>query len=128
MKNHIILLSAINGFIVVLLGAFGAHGLESILSESALATWSTAVQYHMFHTLALFLVGNLMMHKQNSSLLKYSVTAFISGLLLFCGSLYLLALTGISILGIITPFGGLGFLAGWGLLAWQQIINSRKTI
>ena len=124
MKKSILLIASINGFLVVALGAFGAHGLESVLSAQSLETWATAVQYHMFHTLALMLSGSLI-GKRESSLLKNSAIAFVAGIILFSGSLYLLALSGISWLGMITPLGGVAFLAGWACLAWQQITGKQ---
>lgn len=121
--NRVLLLAAANGFLVVLLGAFGAHGLENLLSAARLETWHTGVQYHMFHTLALFGTGLLIEQRQPATIYYGAAQLFLGGILLFSGSLYLLALTGISWLGMITPAGGLAFLGGWGLLFtgfWRQ--------
>ena len=123
MTNRVLILAAGNGFLVVLLGAFGAHGLEAMLSPERLETWQTGVQYHMFHTLALFGTGLLINAKTATRIFYGSAQLFLAGILLFSGSLYLLALTGISWLGMITPAGGLAFLGGWALLAiglWKQ--------
>ena len=121
MARLFLLCSAIGGFLAVALGAFGAHGLRSILSEQALATWQTAVQYQMFHSLALLAVS-IFYQSHPSKALKLSGLAFILGGLLFSGSLYALALGVAHGVGIITPFGGVSFLVGWiGLFiaAWR---------
>ncbi|MFG6114006.1 DUF423 domain-containing protein [Halobacillus sp. MO56] len=110
-----LLLAVINGFIAVALGAFGAHGLEGRISEKALKTWEKAVTYQMFHTGALLAVGLLLM-KAQSSLLTGAGWMFFIGILLFSGSLYIYAPSGIKALAMITPFGGLTFLIGWILL------------
>ena len=114
--NKTLIITTANGFLVVLLGAFGTHGLENLLSPESLATWNTAVQYHMFHAAALFGTGLLIENHPGIPLLSRSAILFLIGIVLFSGSLYLLALTGFSILGMITPLGGLAFLGGWGCL------------
>lgn len=119
--NWVLLATAINGFLVVALGAFGAHGLEAILSPARIQTWQTGVLYHMFHTLALFGTGLLLQQAPDNSLVSRSAICFITGILLFSGSLYLLAVTGKSVLGFITPLGGVAFLAGWVLLGYAVI-------
>ena len=97
------------GFLAVLLGAFGAHGLEERLTElNRVETWETAVFYHFIHALALFVLS-LMPRPP-----KGAVLGFIIGILIFSGSLYALSLTGITKLGAITPFGGLAMMVGWG--------------
>lgn len=110
-------IAALNGLLAVLLGAFGAHALETRIHAELLATWNTSVQYHMFHTVAL--VGVALLQRDHPALasLRLSARLFIAGLVLFCGSLYLLALSGMRWLGMITPLGGLLFLAGWLVLA-----------
>ena len=114
--NNTLIITAVNGFLVVLLGAFGAHGLESFLGPARLDTWNTGVQYHMFHTAALFGTGLLIhLHPQNA-LLARSSQLFMAGIVIFSGSLYVLALSGLGILGMITPVGGLAFLGGWACL------------
>jgi uncharacterized membrane protein YgdD (TMEM256/DUF423 family) len=107
--------AAISGFLSVCLGAFAAHGLKHYLAAEALAIWQTGVQYQMYHALALLAVG-LLAQTQASKALKLSGLAFILGSFLFSGSLYALALGAPSILGLITPFGGLSFLVGWAAL------------
>ncbi|MGQ4806724.1 hypothetical protein NKDENANG_00059 [Candidatus Entotheonellaceae bacterium PAL068K] len=101
-------LAAVSGFLVVALGAFGAHGLRSLLEQhQTVAIWEKAVLYHMFHTLVLFALG------LRPTVPKGAVVGFILGIGLFSGSLYLLAATNMRWLGAITPLGGVGFLVGW---------------
>ena len=116
MSRRYLLYTAINAFIVVALGAFGAHALEARLSEASLQTWQTAVQYQMFHTIGLFAVASLARHF-NSTALRWSGRLFVAGIVLFCCSLYMLALTGLKQLGAVTPIGGLAWLIAWALLA-----------
>ena len=118
MPKLFILLAAINGFLAVSLGAFAAHGLTSRLSEQMLATFQTGVQYHMYHALALLGIGALSLHYQESTLLKNSGLLLLAGMVVFSGSLYVLALSGIRWLGAVTPIGGVAFLVGWVMLAW----------
>ena len=117
MGNTVIGLAAISGFIAVAFGAFGAHALKTRLPVDMLAIYHTAVQYQFWHTAALLAVGLLMLHFPQQTLLKYSGWAFAVGMVIFSGSLYVLALTGTRWLGAITPIGGVALLAGWLLLA-----------
>jgi len=95
-------------------GAFAAHGLKAVLDAHHLALFETAARYQMYHALALLSVGVLATSPQFSrALLKLACLAFCTGILLFSGSLYLLALTGIGWLGAITPLGGMALLGGW---------------
>ena len=111
--------------LAVIAGAFASHSLRGYLTESALSTWQTAVRYQMYHSLALLLVAVLMrLEKLWSLWLKSSAIAFIIGILLFSGSLYILSLTNIRWLGIITPFGGIVLILAWIFLAiypWQKL-------
>ncbi|PLX78533.1 MAG: DUF423 domain-containing protein [Desulfuromonas sp.] len=116
-----VLLGALSGFIGVALGAFGAHGLEGRLSDDLLRVWNKGVDYQQIHSLALLLVGVLLRGEAASIAHRRAGWAFLLGILLFSGSLYLLALTGVRPLGAITPFGGVSFLAGWALLAWGVV-------
>lgn len=113
MQSRFLFLAALAGFLAVAFGAFGAHGLKTVLTEYQLDIYKTAVNYQMWHALLLAVVAILPNHK----LLCWSGWALLSGMIFFSGSLYLLALTGVTWLGMITPLGGLAFLAGWGLLA-----------
>ncbi|HKY91378.1 MAG TPA: DUF423 domain-containing protein [Nevskiaceae bacterium] len=107
---------AILGFLAVALGAFGAHALKARLAPDLLAVWKTANEYHVYHALALVLVG-LLARTTKVGLLGPTAVCFLLGVLVFSGSLYVLALTGTRWLGAITPIGGLLLLAGWALLA-----------
>ena len=118
MSKLIIILAGMNGFLAVSIGAFAAHMLRDRLSPELLNTFQTGVQYHMYHTLALFGIGLLMLNFPASSLLRISAYLMMTGIFLFSGSLYLLSITGIRWLGVITPLGGLCFLAAWALIVW----------
>jgi uncharacterized membrane protein YgdD (TMEM256/DUF423 family) len=111
-----IILGAINAFLSVALGAFGAHGLEGKIEPKYLETWKTGVTYQMFHAVGLLVIGILLGKVPASSLLSSSGWLMFIGILLFSGSLYVLSVTRISVLGAITPFGGVSFLAAWVLL------------
>jgi uncharacterized membrane protein YgdD (TMEM256/DUF423 family) len=115
------MLAAFFGFTGVGLGAFAAHGLKDRLSAEYLAIFQTGVLYQLIHALALFGVA-LLAAQVPGRLVGYAVIAFTLGIVLFSGSLYLLTLTNVGKLGIITPFGGLCFLVGWaflGVIAWR---------
>jgi uncharacterized membrane protein YgdD (TMEM256/DUF423 family) len=108
-------ISAVMGFLAVALGAFGAHGLHGVLEKNArLATWETAVLYHLTHAVVLLLVATLQPFRRIAWML------FFSGVLVFSGTLYALALTNVRWLGAITPLGGLALLAGWLALAFGK--------
>lgn len=109
-------LSATSGFLVVLLGAFGAHALQVRLTDERLRVYHTAVQYQMFHTLAALAAVLLWQAKLDDSLAMTAAWLFLAGIVLFSGSLYALAVSGKKVLGAVTPVGGLLFLAGWALL------------
>jgi uncharacterized membrane protein YgdD (TMEM256/DUF423 family) len=121
MLRSFLMLAAFFGFTGVALGAFAAHGLKNRLTSDYLAIFHTGVTYQLVHALALFGVALLAAYIPGR-LVTWAGLSFTIGILLFSGSLYLLTLTGVSKLGIITPFGGLCFLAGWlclGLAAWR---------
>lgn len=121
MLRGFLMLAAFFGFTGVALGAFAAHALKSRLTPEYLAIFQTGVTYQLVHTLALFGVALLATQIQGR-LVTWAGASFTVGILLFSGSLYVLSTTGISKLGIITPFGGLAFLVGWvclGLAAWR---------
>ena len=113
-----LLIGAIAMFAAVALGAFGAHELRGQLAPDLAGVWPTAVQYHAWHALALLGVGLLLLNRPDLQRAGWAGGLFVAGIVLFSGSLYLLALTGIRSLGAVTPVGGLAFLAGWALLAW----------
>lgn len=120
MMKVLFIIGAINGFLAVALGAFGAHGLEGKISENALKTWEKAVNYQMFHTVSILLTGILLLKTQSSTLL-WAGWMFVVGILLFSGSLYLYSTSGVRTLAMITPFGGVAFLIGWILLGYGLI-------
>lgn len=107
---------ALSGLLSVLIGAFAAHILEASLSPQRMDTLDTAVKYQIFHTLALFGVVCVDDKILGLRWKKYAAVFFLLGIILFCGSLYLLIATNISKLGMITPFGGMAFIAGWAML------------
>lgn len=116
MDRTFLLVGALAGFLAVTFGAFGAHALRERLSPEMLAVFETGVRYHMYHALALLLVS-AMMPRLGGWLVVTGGWLFTAGIVLFSGSLYLLALTGVTVFGVITPIGGLAFLAGWACLA-----------
>jgi uncharacterized membrane protein YgdD (TMEM256/DUF423 family) len=98
-------------------GAFGAHALRGVLSAERLALWETAVRYQFFHALGLLAVG-LALRELPLAALRAAAVLILAGVLLFSGSLYALALGGARLLGLLTPLGGLCWIAGWLLFAW----------
>jgi uncharacterized membrane protein YgdD (TMEM256/DUF423 family) len=114
-----LVIGALSGFIAVALGAFGAHALRDRLSADMLDVFKTGVTYQMYHALALLAVGLLLarLSIDGSPWLTAAGWLFIAGTVLFSGSLYLLALSGTTWLGAITPLGGVAFLLGWLALA-----------
>ena len=113
-----LVLASVAMFLAVALGAFGAHALKARLSAEMTAVWQTAVQYHAWHGLAIFGVGLLMRISPELRGLAAVAWCFLAGIVVFSGSLYLLAATGVTGLGAVTPVGGIAFLAGWATLAW----------
>jgi len=116
MPNLFIALAAINGFIAVGLGAFAAHGLKSRLPEDLLAIFQTGVQYQMIHGLGLILIAILGALDVSRRLLMAAAGVLVAGVVMFSGSLYLLALTELRWVGPVTPVGGLFFMLGWVLV------------
>ncbi len=109
--------AALFGFLSVALGAFGAHSLKNILDEYGKSVYEKAVLYQMFHSMGLFAVG-VLQHLFKGVSFSPAGFGFLIGILLFSGSLYVLAITGLKWLGAITPIGGLAFLFGWAWLLW----------
>src|ERR1700746_538284 len=116
MDRTFLLIGSILGLLGVVFGAFGAHALRSRLSADMLAVFETAVRYQMYHALALVAVALARGRLGDAALLVAGGGGVVVGIVLFPGSLYALALGGVTSLGIITPFGGLAFLIGWALL------------
>jgi uncharacterized membrane protein YgdD (TMEM256/DUF423 family) len=108
-STPVALLAGVAGASAVLLGAFGAHALQTVLDTRALELWHTAVNYHVWHALALVLAVGLGAGRSR----RVAIAAFALGIVLFSGSLYALALGAPRWAGIITPFGGLAFIVGW---------------
>ena len=112
-----IAIASILGGLSVAGGAFGAHALKAQLSEKALATFELGTRYQMYHSLALLLVGLLWLQIPTNGWLNYASWAFILGIVIFSGSLYGLSLSGIKILGAVTPIGGVALIVGWAMVA-----------
>jgi uncharacterized membrane protein YgdD (TMEM256/DUF423 family) len=120
MDRTFLLAGALAGFLGVGLGAFGAHALRARISPEMVAVFETAVRYQMYHALALVLTSLVTSPgaaRTSAWLVTTAGWSFIVGIVLFSGSLYALAVTGVTLLGAITPVGGLAFLAGWACLA-----------
>lgn len=118
MDRALLVLGALSAFSAVGLGAFGAHALRSRLTPERTATFETGVRYQLVHALGLFVVVFLRTIGPDAVAESVAGVLFVAGIVLFSGSLYVLALTGIRRWGIVTPFGGLCFLLGWLALAW----------
>jgi uncharacterized membrane protein YgdD (TMEM256/DUF423 family) len=127
MNKRIIIFASVFGVLAVVLGAFGAHGLKKLVSADELDTWHTAVQYQFYHTLALLFLSTF--SRFRSRAINAASWFFTAGILLFSGSLYLLSakdilnITNVSILGPLTPIGGLMFILGWISLLVATIKN-----
>ncbi|MFJ7648862.1 DUF423 domain-containing protein [Lysinibacillus sp. NPDC097279] len=126
MKKFIVT-GALHGFLAVALGAFGAHALKDIVDDYGLSIWETAVQYQMFHATGLLIIGLLMSSKLLGEVkqLKLAGIFFNLGIVFFAGSLYVLAVSGIKVLGAITPIGGVLFLAGWVLIIVSALKHAK---
>jgi uncharacterized membrane protein YgdD (TMEM256/DUF423 family) len=120
MARTLTLAAALAGFTGVALGAFGAHGLRNRLAPEMLAAFETGVRYQLIHAVALLGVA-ASIGRIGGRLVATAGWLFLAGIVLFSGSLYLLALTGVTVLGAITPIGGVAFLAGWACLAIAAI-------
>ena len=121
----VLIVAGVFALLSVAIGAFGAHGLEGTLSANGrLQTFETGVKYQFYHTLALLLLGVLML-SLNSTYFNYAAFCYITGMIIFSGSLYILSITNITWLGAITPIGGLFLITGWVflILGVQKSIN-----
>lgn len=105
-------------FLAVAIGAFGAHSLQGSFAPGMAAVYETGVQYQFYHALAILAVAFALTQWPKSPA-AIAGWLFLAGIILFSGSLYALSITGSRLIGIITPFGGLAFLAGWVVLAWS---------
>ncbi|MES1215571.1 MAG: DUF423 domain-containing protein [Bacteroidota bacterium] len=118
MHKRLLSFAAILGALAVMLGAFGAHSLKQIVSPETVTTFQTGVQYQMYHALALLATG-ILYERFSNKFIKWAGSCFIIGIILFSGSLYFLTAlkatetVGLNGIGIVTPFGGLFFIAGW---------------
>ena len=121
MDRTFLLIGALAGCVGVMFGAFGAHALRNRLSPDMLAVFETGVRYQMYHAFAVLIVA-LAAARFDGWLVRAAGWAFTTGIVLFSGSLYALALTGVTILGAVTPIGGLAFLVGWVLLIAVAIV------
>jgi uncharacterized membrane protein YgdD (TMEM256/DUF423 family) len=117
MHQRFLLASALAAFFAVAMGAMGGHALTSVLDEHGMEVYQTAVRYHFYHALGLGLIAATARSYPRSALLRWAGRLMLAGIFLFSGSLYLLALGGTRWLGMVTPFGGLAFMAAWLLLA-----------
>lgn len=122
MDRTFLLIGALAGCVAVMFGAFGAHALRNRLSPEMLAVFETGVRYQMYHAFAVLIVA-LAAARFDGWLVRAAGWAFTAGIVLFSGSLYALALTGVTMLGAVTPIGGLAFLIGWVLLIALAIVS-----
>ena len=127
MERTLFVASGIAGALAVALGAFGAHALRDHFAtladgQARQRLWETASHYHLMHALAVAIAGYLSSKTAAASAAGIAGMCFLGGIVLFSGSLYAMALTGVRVLGAITPFGGLAFIAGWtavAIAAWR---------
>ena len=116
LAQRFLFIASVFGALAVILGAFGAHGLEKTVDVKMLQRFHTGVEYQFYHTFALLVVG-LLAQRSPQRYLHYAGYAFMAGILLFSGSLYLYVLSGVTALAMITPIGGSAFIIGWVCLA-----------
>ena len=121
MEKTFLLMASVFGALAVALGAFGAHALEGRLTADLLSTYETGVRYHFYHALALLGVVAVISRWPESGAAVAAGWLFVIGILIFSGSLYILAFTGVRWLGAITPIGGVAFIAGWICLVWVAL-------
>ena len=116
MAKLFLTLGCINIMLVVIIGAFGSHGLKARLSVENMAVFQTGVQYHFYHAVGLILLGLIALQIPISPYLRWSAWLMLMGIVLFSGSLYTLSITNIRWLGMFTPFGGMAFILAWLIL------------
>lgn len=127
MAKTFLILGILNSVFCIALGAFGAHGLKRILSADMLTVYHTGVQYHFYHAFGIIIIGLLLLHFPKSRLIPISGWLMMIGIILFSFSLYVISLTGMRGIAMITPLGGISFLSAWGLLAyaiWKENMHS----
>lgn len=123
MQRKWMMIGAVLTMLSVAIGAFGAHMLKESIGADAIAVYETGVQYHMIHAIGLLIIGLTAGQLGPSTKLKWAARLLFIGIIVFSGSLYVLSISGIKILGAITPIGGVAFIVGWLLLAidvWQR--------
>ncbi len=125
MERRIFAVGSILAGLAVVFGAFGAHALKASLNQTMLATFETGVRYQMYHGLGLLALAWAIGRWPERRLTPAAILLFV-GTLIFSGSLYLLVLTGVRSFGAITPVGGLGLIAGWGLVVWRLFAPLRS--
>ena len=118
MSRNFVLVGAVFAALSVAAGAFGAHSLKAIIPAEMLTVFETAARYQMYHALALLIIGGMASHVSERDI-RIAGWCFVGGIVLFSGSLYVVALTGTRWVGAMTPLGGAAFLAGWIALAWN---------
>ncbi|MEO7042816.1 MAG: DUF423 domain-containing protein [Gemmatimonadaceae bacterium] len=116
-----VILGSVNAALAVILGAFGAHMLKARLSPEMLNVYQIGSHYHFYHAIGMLIIGLLAAQIHNDAAIQLSGFLMLAGIVLFCGSLYLLAVTGITWLGAVTPLGGLAFIAAWSVLAFAAL-------
>lgn len=132
MHRGFLITAALLAGVAVILGAFGAHGLKQIVPADTISTFETGVRYHFYHSIALLATG-ILYERFRKNWLKFAGISFIAGIILFSGSLYVLTIikatetAGLRGIGIITPFGGLFFIAGWIALAIAVSLRPWRT-
>jgi uncharacterized membrane protein YgdD (TMEM256/DUF423 family) len=120
MERFFLAAGAVSGGLAVAAGAFGAHALRTRLAPDLLAVFQTGAQYQLAHALALLASGWMVGRAPGGASLAAG-WLFLAGTVLFSGSLYALALSGVRVLGLVTPFGGVAFLGGWAAVAWAAV-------
>lgn len=117
MEKTFLVIGAVLGALAVAIGAFGAHGLKAMVTPDLLANFETGARYHMYHALAIVAVALVIARYPAATLAPTAGWLFLAGIVIFSGSLYLMALTGMRWLGAITPIGGVALIGGWACLA-----------